>query len=177
MQGRGVPRPPRLQAPGYYHVTGRGTGPCTIFHDGADCATFLAIVSTLIDRRPWRCEAFCLMGTHYHLLVETEDESLAAGMQWLNGCYGASFNRRHVRSGHLFQGRYHSSPIGDDAHLLTTIRYIALNPVKAGLCDRPEEWRWGSYRAAVGVVPAPRFMARSRILELFSDEPARAVRG
>jgi hypothetical protein len=87
--------------------------------------------------------------------------------------YAKLYNRDHGRRGHLFRARYYSGPIEDDAHLLETIRYIALNPVRAGICQRPEDWRWGTYRATLGLDRAPPCIALSW-LELFADTEASA---
>ena len=103
----------------------------------------------------WECHAYCLMGTHFHLLVTTPHPNLAAGMQRLKGAYAQAFNHGRRRSGHLFQGRYHAVLVESDGHLLELYRYIALNPVRAGLCDRAIDWSWGSYPAAVGTAPRP----------------------
>ena len=90
------------------------------------------------------------MDNHYHLLVETPDGNLSIGMRQLNGVYTQAFNRRHRRSGHLFQGRFKAILIQKDTHLLEVCRYVVLNPVIAGMIERPEEWRWSSYRAMAG---------------------------
>ncbi len=91
--------------------------------------------------------AYCLMSNHYHLLIETPEPNIANGMQWLNSTYAHRFNEKYERIGHLFQRRYARRLIVDDEHLREVIRYIPLNPVRAGLCKRPEDWPWSSYRA------------------------------
>jgi putative transposase len=92
----------------------------------------------------------------------------------VNGVYAQRFNRVHGFRGHLFQGRYHAEPIRDEAHLPASLRYVLLNPVRAGLCQRPEAWRWSSYRASIGLAPAPRFLALGRLLACFGVEPGTA---
>jgi REP element-mobilizing transposase RayT len=106
-----------------------------------------------VEKRRWRCLAFCLMENHVHLLVETPSANLAVGMQWLHGLYARTFNERHGLVGHLFQGRYGAVRIKDDVQLWTILRYIGVNPVQAGLCAQPAEWRWGSYAAVHGRTP------------------------
>lgn len=101
-------------------------------------------------RHRWRCHAYCLLGNHYHLLVETLEASLSEGMRRLNGVYAQWFNRKHEVGGHLFQGRFHSVLVESPWHLLELSRYIVLNPVGAGLCGHPREWRWSSYRGTEG---------------------------
>jgi REP element-mobilizing transposase RayT len=149
-------RPLRLQlAGGIYHVTARGEAGGRIYIDDVDRQYFLRVVARLRSRLACRCLAYCLMGNHYHLVVETERPNLARCMQHLNGAYAQWFNCRHDRPRtHLFQGRYHSVLVQRDAHLLELARYLALNPVKAGLCRRPEEWAWSSHRAMLGLEPA-----------------------
>jgi putative transposase len=135
-------------------VSSKSSAKRPIFLDRNDRELFMSILATVVRRHAWSCTAYCLMTTHYHLLVKTPEPDLAAGMQRLNGCYATSFNHRHGTSGHVLGGRYHAELIETDGHLLETCRYIALNPVRAGLCDEPESWRWGSYRGAIGLVPA-----------------------
>jgi putative transposase len=116
------------------------------------------------------------MTNHYHLLVGTPEGNIALGMQKLNGVYAQTFNRRYQLKGHLFCGRYDAKLIEGEPHLLETLRYIALNPVKAGICSQPEQWPWSSYAAARGLVPQPQFLSLDLIFELFSNEAARARR-
>jgi len=100
-------RPLRLEFPGgIYHVTARGNERRWIFRDDADRLAFLDVLARVLDRFGWLCLAYCLMGNHYHLLVETPRPNLARGMRQLNGVYAQRFNRRHNRVGHLTQGRY-----------------------------------------------------------------------
>lgn len=138
----------RLQFPGaVYHITARGNARQDIFIDDRDRARFLDLLGREIEQHRWRCHAFCLMDNHYHLLVETPEANLSRGMKRLNMAYAQSFNRRHGRAGHLFQGRYHTIIVEKDDHLLELCRYIVLNPVRAGTAAVPEVWPWSSYRA------------------------------
>ena len=93
----------------------------------------------------WRLYAFVLMDNHEHLYVQTPRANLSAGMQFLNGSYTSYFNGRHRRVGHLFQGRYRAQLVEDQGHDLELSRYIHLNPCRAGLVTRPQQWRWSSY--------------------------------
>jgi hypothetical protein len=90
------------------------------------------------------------MNNHYHLIIETPDGNLSAGMRQLNGVYTQTFNKRHKRVGHLFQGRYKAILIQKDSHLLEVSRYVVLNPVRAKAAERPELWKWSSYQATGG---------------------------
>lgn len=167
-----MPRPPRLQIPqGTYHVTARRCASGPLFVDVHDRATFAAILNTVLRRYDWTCSSFCLMTTHYHLLVTTPNPNLASGMQRLNSLYARSFNRRQAVDGHVFKGRYHAELIQGEGHLLEVCRYIALNPVRAGLCVDPADWRWSSYRASVGLEKAPAFLTTSWLLGLFGKDP------
>jgi hypothetical protein len=116
------------------------------------------------------------MTNHFHLLWETHDESLSAGMQRLNGEYAQGFNRRHGSVGHVFQDRFFSKPVVTDAHALEAIRYIARNPVEAGLARTPEEWPWSSHGAALGLRRPPTFLESGWTLSLFADDVPTAAR-
>ena len=108
-----------------------------------------------------------------HLLVETREPNLPTGMQWLHGRYGRNFNDRHDRFGHLFQGRYKAVRQTSDEQLWHVVRYIALNPVKAGLCDRPRDYRWSSCRPTIVPMAGP--LAVNRLCALLGA-PARVSR-
>ena len=111
------------------------------------------------------------MTTHFHLVVNTPRANLGRGMQHLNGMYAAQdFNRRHGRKGHLFDGRYGAVRIDRQSHLFEAIRYVALNPVRAGLCEAAEEWIWSSYAASVGLAASPSFLSIDGVLELFASD-------
>jgi putative transposase len=149
---------------GVFHVYARGNAKQAIYLDDLDRQTYLRLFGRVVEKRHWRCLAYCLMANHVHLVLQTPDANLAVGMQALHGLYAQTFNERHDRVGHLFQGRYGAVRIRGDSQLWTALRYLALNPVEAGLCTRPAEWRWGSY----GVVRdhAPDWLDRVRLLEL-----------
>ena len=133
-----------LIAGGVYHVVARGNGGARIFLDDLDHAEYLKLLLEAAGRCGWNVPAYCLMPNHVHLLVETPEPNLPTGMQWLHGRYGRYFNDRHDRCGHLFQGRYKAVRQKSDEQLWHVMRYIALNPVKAGLCNRPRDYRWSS---------------------------------
>lgn len=138
-----VGRPHRiLIAGGIYHVTARGTGPIPIYRDDDDRRWFVSRLAVVERRLGWIRRALCLMTTHFHYLVETPEPNLSAGIHQLNGLYALTFNTRHGRTGALFQGRFHAVLIETDEQLAATRAYIAANPVRAGLCERPEDWPW-----------------------------------
>jgi putative transposase len=160
---------------GTYHVTHRTAGPILMFHDDVDRTDFCMRLARIIEARRWVCHAFCLMPTHYHLLLEVGDNTLQPGMQYLNGTYAQNFNRRHGRWGHLKGERYSAKPVLSDGHMLSTFRYIAQNPVAAGLCERPSEWIWGSYRDCIGLDNRFSFVTHDIIRSYFGPDPERAI--
>lgn len=172
-----MPRPLRLLAPEVlYHVVGQATGTDRLFVSAVDYRHFLSLLERVALRFRWRCFSYCLIGTHYHLMVETPEPSLARGMHRLNGMYAQAFNRRHGRSGHLFGDRYYSIQVEGEGHGLELVRYIALNPVRAGLCPSPERWPWSSYAATIGNATPPVFLESEEVLRWFSPRREAAIR-
>jgi putative transposase len=139
-------RAPRVQvAGGIFHVTARGNRRQSIYHDDYDRQVFLILRDRIVERFDWRQLAYCLMTNHFHLLIETPEPTLSAGMHTLNGRYAMHFNERHSFDGHLFERRFRSRLIETDEDLAGVLDYIAQNPVKAGLCAHPWQWRWSSF--------------------------------
>ena len=132
---------------GIFHVYARGNDRREIFVDDRDRRGYLDLLARVVERHGWLCLMYCLMANHVHLLVQTPKPNLGRGMQMLHGDYARAFNVRHRRVGHLFQGRYGATRVEDDAQLWMTVAYVALNPVEARLCKRPEEWVWSSHAA------------------------------
>ncbi|MCA1734260.1 MAG: transposase, partial [Acidobacteria bacterium] len=140
-------RPLRLEHEGaLWHITSRGNERKNIYRSDADRRLFLSLLGEAVKRYRWILHEYMLMSNHYHLLIETPEKTLSRGMQWLNGEYARGFNKRHKRVGHLFHGRFKGQLVEKDSYLLELIRYVALNPVRAGIVARPEEYRWSSYR-------------------------------
>ncbi|ADC72304.1 protein of unknown function DUF1568 [Thioalkalivibrio sp. K90mix] len=168
-------RPLRLEYPwALYHVTARGDRRGWIYQDSVDHQRFLDTLAQAVQRYNWVLSAYCLMGNHYHLLVETPDANLSRGMQWLNGVYTQRFNRRHRRVGHVLQGRYKAILVERESYLLELARYIVLNPVRAHLVARPSDWKWSSYTATAGQASAPTWLTTDRVLDEFGPEPSAA---
>ena len=168
-------RPLRLEFAGaLYHVTARGDRREPIYEDDEDRSSFLDIFGTVIEDFNWVEHAYCLMGNHYHLLVETPDANLAKGMRQLNGSYTQWSNRRHRRVGHLFQGRYKAILVDKDAYLLELCRYVVLNPVRAGMVKSAGHWQWSSYRAMLGTQDAPSWLSVDALLAQFARSRALA---
>jgi putative transposase len=163
----GMPRKLRNEFPGaVVHVYARGNRKQVIYVDDADRAVYLRLLGEVVVRQRWVCLAYCLMRNHVHLLVETPEANLAAGMQRLHGLHAQRFNKRHKHIGHLFQGRYGAVGMKTDAQLLQVARYIARNPVEAGLCRAAEAWPWGSH-AAVMRGSGPAWLDSARLLGYF----------
>jgi REP element-mobilizing transposase RayT len=163
-----MPRPLRLQiAGGTFHICSRGVRRLPLFHDDQDRIVFLQLLALVCARYGWRCLAYCLMTNHYHVVIETTEANLSAGMQMLNSRYAQLFNLRHGHAGHALERRFYSELIESDEHLLVLARYIMLNPVRAGLCTTPGEWPWSSYSAMLAPITAPTFVARGRVLAYF----------
>lgn len=170
-------RPLRIEFPGaLYHITSRGNARQHIFIDDPDRQAFLAILGNVIARFRWICHSYCLMGNHYHLLIETPSANLSQGMRQLNGVYTQAFNRRHSRVGHLFQGRFKAIIVEKDAHLKELCRYVALNPVHAKIVKHPAQWRWSGHRAAIGVSQKPDWLHTDWILSQFGSQRKRAIK-
>jgi putative transposase len=162
-----MPRRPRDEVEGgIYHVFARGNGQQEIFVDDDDRRLYLRLLGKVVVKQRWLCLAYCLMDNHVHLLIETPEANLAAGMQRLHGFYAQTFNERHGWSGHVFQGRYGSVLMKTDAQLWTVARYIARNPVEAGLCAEPEDWAWSSHAATVRG-SSPPWLDGTRLLGYF----------
>ena len=131
---------------GYFHVFTRGVADTVIFRDDEDRRWFLALLLNAARRSAWELHTLCLMTTHYHVVLQSTGARLSAGMQWLNGLYAQSFNRRYDRHGHLFGARFGSRVIEGEDYLERVSAYVLLNPVRAGLCDRAADWRWNATR-------------------------------
>ncbi len=161
-------RPLRIEFPGaVYHITSRGNAKQAIFIDDEDRGGFFDVLSMVVNRFNWLCHAYCHMENHYHLLIGTPNGNLSKGMRELNGVYTQGLNQRYRRVGHLFQGRYKAIIVEKDNHLMSLCRYVVLNPVRIGLIEKPEQWRWSSYRAIIGLVKRASFLTIDWILSQF----------
>ena len=159
-----------------YHVTTRGNRGEPVFADDFDRHRFLLFLAKVVHNFNWACHAYCLLTTHYHLIITTNDANIGSGMHVLNGRYAQSFNRRHGVSGHVFEDRYYSVVVERNPHLFELIRYVALNPVRAGLCRAAEEWHWSSYASTIGLRTSPSFLSTDFVLDCFAADRARAVK-
>jgi hypothetical protein len=153
----------RDQAAGIYHVCNHAIEGAPLFADERDYLYRLGQLGDAVKDGDARCHAFCLIGTHEHLLLAFADDSIARVMQKLNRNYAVAFDGRHGRKGHVFGGRYFSKRMTSDAHLLQTFRYVALNPERHGAA-RAERWTWASYPGLVGEQPQFPFVDSAPIL-------------
>ena len=170
--------PRQLCRSGIYHLMVRGVNRTVIFADDRDRLQYLNILNRIKEDESVSVLAFCLMPNHVHLLGKDHNRQISKFMHRLNGSYSHYFNTRHQRVGHLFQNRYKSEAVEDDAYLATVLRYIHLNPVKAGLSDQPEAYFWSSCKAYYeGADLLPGLTNTSFILQLYSDDlqTARAI--
>jgi len=164
-------RPLRIAFPGAtYHIMSRGDRRREIYCDDVDRRVFLDLLAREVRQQRWCLFAYCLMGNHYHLLLETPESNLVPGMRRLNGVYTQAFNRRHGLVGHVMQGRYKSILVDREAYLLELARYIVLNPVRAGMVSAAQEWAWSSFRATAGIVPAEDWLACDSVLHHFGGK-------
>ncbi len=169
-------RPLRLEFPGaIYHVTARGNAKAAIFLDDHDRDRFLAVLARVVKRYEWVCHAYCLMGNHHHLLIETPRPSLAAGMRQLNGVHAQQFNHRHGRTGHVFGERFNAVLVEREGHLLRLAAYIVCNPVRAGLCASAADWGYSSFRATAGLAAVPEFLTVDWLLSQFATTDRRVA--
>jgi REP element-mobilizing transposase RayT len=164
-------RPLRIEYVGaVYHVMARGNRGQPIFRDDKDRRLFLETLGEAAEKTGWRIHAYVLMGNHYHLLVETPEGNLVAGMKWLQGAYTQQFKGRHKVFGHLFQGRYKAVVIDGSApgYFEVVGTYIHLNPARAGLIRVGQEslkgYRWSSYPWYLRRSGSPSWLYRERVM-------------
>ena len=171
-------RPLRIQYPGaYYHVTSRGNEKKIIFGEEKDRQQFLAYLESAVVRYGAKIHVWCLMGNHYHLLLETPNGNLSQIMRHINGAYTTYYNIKQKMSGHLFQGRYKAILIEADRYATELSRYIHLNPVRAEIVNAPEKYPWSSYRCYIGRSKAPTWLETGFILSYFGDTATAAKHG
>ena len=169
-------RPLRIEFPGaVYHVTSRGDRREPIFVDDEDRQGLLGVVAQALSRFDAEALSYCLMGNHYHFVLHTRQANLSLLMRHINGVYTQTFNRRHDKVGHLFQGRFKAILVDRDAYLLEVCRYVDLNPVRARLVSKPEAWAWSSYRTHVGQTPAPDWLDTEGLHGYLLGRPVRSA--
>ncbi len=168
-------RPLRVEYPGaFYHVINRGNAGEVLFKSKRDREKFYEYLENMVERFSLKIHTYCLMNNHYHLLVETPKANLSKAIQWLNVSYAIYFNRKHQRNGHLFQGRFKSILINADEYLTHLSRYIHLNPVRAGMVEKPADYTWSSYGAFVGNVDSPYWLEMECLLSYYGRKKKEA---
>ena len=159
-----MPRPKRADEAGaIYHALNRGNGRRTIFEKPGDFDAFERILPDGLDRYPCQILSYCLMSTHWHLVLRpSEDGGMSHFVRWITLTHTQRLHAHRDTSGdgHVYQGRFKSFPVQDDGHYLTLCRYVERNALRAGVVDRAEDWRWGSlYRWCQGVEPQRRLLS------------------
>jgi hypothetical protein len=163
-------RPSRLEIPGaLYYVLAHGNAGTRIFVKNAERRHFLDLLGREVSQQRWICHGYCLLDDGYRLLIETPEANLGRGLGRLNAVYSQWFNRRHGRSGHLFQGRYKAIIAERSRWLAPLARELALQPVQAGLVRRPGQWPWGSYRAIAKGRDRPAWLTADAVLAALPD--------
>ncbi|NLB35580.1 MAG: hypothetical protein GX817_07235 [Elusimicrobia bacterium] len=146
-----MPRQARIDIEGgLYHVFNRGIRKENIFRDDSDYSFFLDSLSKTYSKYSFDLYAYALMPNHFHLLIERASDPLSLVMKSISVRYAAYFNRKYSRTGHLFQGRFSSILCSKETYLIKLIKYIHLNPVRAGFVEKPSEWKWSSYDDYLG---------------------------
>jgi REP element-mobilizing transposase RayT len=154
----------------------RGVRKTLIFIDDTDRRTFLKILAVAIERYACLCFTYCLMGNHYHLVIQSPRNNISCFMQYIGGRYGRYFNRRHGYTGHVYEGRFDSPVIEGGPHLGNAIAYVARNPVKAKLVKNAADWKWSSYRAIAGMCACPKFLTVDWLGDVFPAKDIAASR-
>jgi REP element-mobilizing transposase RayT len=152
-----------------YHVLSRGNERKDIFHDDRDRLTFTDAIGQMADNYDVDIFAYVLMSTHYHILLSTNRANLSKSMQWLALTYTRRFNNRHIRSGHLFQGRFKNIIVENDVYLMRFSCYIHRNPLRAGIVSRLVEYPWSSYKGYAYGDKAPDWLMTDLFIEKRPD--------
>lgn len=173
-----MPRLPRQKSKtGIYHIIMRGTNKQVIFHDDGDYAKFLEKLFCYKEKTKTEVYAWCLMSNHLHLLIKEGEEEISATMKRLGISYAMYFNAKYRLTGPLFQGRFRSEKVESDEYLMTVVRYIHQNPVKAGISKRPSGWEWSSCAGYYGREDLPpHLLDKDYLLKIFSEDRTAAVR-
>ena len=171
-----MPRRQRLELPGVpLHVTQRGVNRCAIFVDDHDREHLHELLCAAMTDHAIPVHAYVFMGNHIHLLLTPQERhALSSAMRHIGQCYVRAFNRRHRRSGPLWQGRFKSCLVDSERYLLTVYRYIELNPVRAAMVERAEQYRWSSVHANVGLLTDNLVTPHPLFLDLDTDPVQRA---
>ena len=157
-----------------YHVNGKAVEGTKLFRDDVDRESFLALLADQASRSDWCILGYCLMTTHYHLILKLRKLTLSSGFQRMNSLWARRYNKRHDRRGALWQRRFFDSIVETDDHLYESIRYVVLNPRRANMCALPEDWPWSSYASAIGLHAPDPIVDEHELLRLFGTRPNEA---
>ena len=163
-------RPLRLEFPGaVYFITTKGNGNQNVFLDSDDAEKWLTVFENVCQRFGWICYAYCLMGNHYMIVIETPKPNLSKGMRQLNGIYTQAFNRKNGTGGHIFQGRFKSVLVQKEKYLAGLIKYILFMPVKSGFVKLPLQFKWSSCKFLFDRDECPGWIENSHVKSLFRN--------
>lgn len=168
---------PRIEiVDGAYHLNTKAVSGARAFPDNAHRDRFIALLRAEIAKSDWVCLGYTILGTHYHLIVKLTKPTLSSGFQRLNSSYSRWFNRKHGRTGALWQARFYDVSIESSHHFLEEQRYLALNAPRAGLVEEPEDWQYCHYGSLVGSYPRDELVDEDAILRLLSRDRREARR-
>lgn len=169
---------PRDTTPGIHHVIVGATGDELYFVDDPDHFVWTRRFIRTLARFDWTCVSVCHLSTHLHAIIDIPDMSISRGMHYLNSFYGKYFNEKNERRGNLVRSRFWSKRVVDDAQLVAAFRYVARNPVTAGVCERPEDWFWSSFATSCGLAQTFPFVDAGRVVSVLgaqSERPGQAL--
>jgi REP element-mobilizing transposase RayT len=168
---------PRIEVPGMtYHVCANAAHGMALFRDEVDSSVYYELLGEETEKSDWVMLEYVFMTTHVHFLLTLTKCTMSSGFRRLQSRYARAYNRRHKRRGVVWQRRFHDEMIETDRHLFESIRYVALNPVRARMCDAPEEHFWSSYGAAIGIHGRDPIVDEEALLGLFGDDRRSARR-
>jgi REP element-mobilizing transposase RayT len=154
-----VPRHARIEFPGaMHHVTARAPSRRLLFHDDRDRQRYLQLLAREVREREWRVLTYCQLSNHLHVLIQTPQPNLGLGFKRLHEDFARHVNRRHAENGHVFGCRFYNGIVSNDRHVVGCLRYIARNPVEAGVCGHAAGWPWSAHSALAGLVDPPSFL-------------------
>ncbi len=162
-------RPLRIEYPdAWYHIMNRGRRSENIFSDEKDYILFTELLKETSEMWNIRIASYCLVPNHYHMLVQTPEANISRSMRHLNGVYTQRYNRRHNCDGQLFRGRYKSILIDTDSYLLQAVRYIHRNPLRAGLVDKIDAYKWSSHKGYISIAKKWDWLHKNHFFSMLS---------
>jgi len=168
-----MPRRGPINPTGYYHVSTRGNFGQPLFQSPGEHELYLDLFARYAEKFAWKTLAWTLLWNHHHFLIKLSDDGLSEGMRRINHGFSRRINAAYDRTGkgHLVRHSFFAAEIDTDQYLLAALRYIELNAVEAGLCERPEDWPWSGYAATMGMAKPRPFHTTAATLRLFGRRP------